>query len=326
MAAKTLPFGNIYAPQWMGISPGLAGYDDRETDVSLPAPTAGFSPLAVSVPPNTITTPQILKLDSDADYLVRDIEFGILPGEEGEEPGPLDIRVRIRDGKGRLFTSDFIPIVDLMGPLVPVWPMERGSVLYVEYQNIGLSVTAQVVMVLKAWKRVSCPGRPAPIAPDYVPLYRRYAAAVQGKELEDFEYPFTFTSTAGVSSDLLRIPIQTDNDADYLWRGLVGDWDVATNDNTPVGSAWVTFWDPLNAPLSQIGLTVPWGSQNAGMPRENIFSNSGGRMAPQYPEIFIPRGGVIEITISFNAATPALVLRGSLRGVKLYDAKGSARQ
>ena len=316
-----LPFGNIYAPQWMGVSPGLAGYDDREHDLDLPA---------VTVPPATITAPQPLALDSDADFLVRDIEFSLLPIDGGNfsQVGPLDIRVRIRDGNGRLFTSDFIPIVDLIGPLCPVWPLERGSVLNIEYQNIHATRTAQVLLVLKGYKRVACAGRPAPIASDYVPMYRRYAAAVQGKELDDFEYPFTFTSPGATpGQDLLRIPIQTDNDADFLWRGLVGDWQIATNDVVTVGLVWLQFWDPHNTPLSNT-LPVPWGSLNAGMPRENILSNSGGRMAPQYPEIFVPRGGVIELTMSFGFSSPAvlLTLRGSMRGVKVYDAKGSARR
>jgi hypothetical protein len=330
MGAKAIPWGNIYAPQWMGISPGLAGYDDRESDISLPLPTAGSPTNGVLVPAASITAPQPLKLDSDADYLVRDIEFALIPpdtddaGLFGNYVGPLDIRVRIRDGNGRLFTSDFVPVVDLMGPLCPVWPLERGAVIYVEYQNTNPTIDALMVMVLKAWKRVSCPGRPAPVASDYTPMYRRYAQHVTGKELEDFEYPFEFTSSVGVATDLLRIPIQTDNDADFLWRGLVGDWITSNNDNEPVGLAWVVFWDPHNTPLSVYPQIVPWGSQNAGQPRENVFSNSGGRMAPHFPEIFIPRGGVVELTISFGANTPASILRGSLRGVKLYDAKGTA--
>jgi len=315
---QKLPWGNIYAPQWMGVSPGLAGYDDREHDVDLPA---------VTVDAATITQPQPLAIDSDADFLVRDIEFTVLPNNDDTgQPGPLDIRVRIRDGNGRLFTSDFMPIVDLCGPMCPIWPVEKGAVLYVEYQNIG-TVDSQVLMVLKGYKRVPCPGRPAPMHSDYVPLYKRYAAAVQNRDLEDFEYPFQFANTTGSPQDQLRIPIQTDNDADFLWRGLAGDWNQLTVDEIPIGT-WVTFWDPHNTPLSQFGLTVPWGSQNAGMPQENIFSNGGARMAPQYPEIFVPRGGVIELTMSFPALNPvtgtAPILRGSLRGVKLYDSKGSA--
>lgn len=319
-AYQKLPFGNIYAPQWMGVSPGLAGYDDREHDVDLPA---------VTVDGGTTTTPQPLSIDADADFLVRDIEFTVLTNNDDTgQPGPLDIRVRIRDGNGRLFTSDFMPIVDLTGPTCPVWPLEKGCVLYIEYQNIG-AVDSQVVMVLKGWKRVPCPGRPAPVSSDYSPMYKRYAAAVQSKELEDFEYPFTFSNQTGAPQDQLRIPIQTDNDADFLWRGLVGDWNIETNDEVPVGACWVTFWDPHNSPLSVFGLTVPWGSMNAGQPRENVFSNGGGRLAPHYPEIFVPRGGVIELTMSFAAAAAAAtiafpILLGSLRGVKVYDAKGSA--
>jgi hypothetical protein len=311
-----LPFGNIYAPRWMGVWPGIAGFEDREFDLDLPM---------ITVPAASVTAPQSLAVDADADFLVRDIEFAIQPinTDIGHQIGPLDLRIRIRDGNGRLFTSDFVPIVDITGPLLPVWPIERGAVLYIEYQNISVTTAGTVQLVLKGFKRKACPGRPAPLASAYVPMFRRYSAGFQGREPEDFEYPFELTSTGATAFDLLRIPIQTDNDADFLWRGLTGDWVIATNDTNPVGLAWLTFWDPHNRPLTEIGLTVPWGSQNAGMPRESVLSNSGGRLAPQYPEIFIPRGGVIELTISFGMSTTPIEVIGSLRGLKLYDAKGA---
>jgi hypothetical protein len=310
-----LPFGNIYAPQWMGVWPGVAGFEDREFDLDLPMTTVDAA---------SQTAPQALAVDDDADFLIREIEFALQPviADGGTQIGPLDLRIRIRDGNGRLFTSDFVPIVDLTGPVLPVWPVERGAVLYIEYQNISVTTPGTVQLVLKGIKRKACPGRPAPVASAYVPMARRYSAGFQGREPESFAYPFNFTSAGTSAFDLLRIPIQTDNDADFLWRGLTGDWEIATNDTDPVGLAWLTFWDPHNRPLTKIGLTVPWGSQNAGMPRENTLSNSGGRLAAQFPEIFIPRGGVVELTVSFGTSTAAIEVIGMLRGMKLYDSKG----
>jgi hypothetical protein len=313
----TFPIGNIYAPPWMCVSPMIAGYDDIEFDIDLSGGQLGVNnPPVVNVPANTVqlgtaTNGQQLQLDSDYDFLVREFQFVVFPPTDAVVQ-PSDLRVRIRDGFGRLVTSDFVQVQNLNGQLPIVWANKKGGVITFDFQNVSGSTIA-VQPVLKGWKRMPCPGKPA-IPTAYVPMYKRYAYPLgQGVKLEDFEYYFTFTQAA--AGDLLKIPLQTDNDADFLWRAEQGDFNTANNDVAVVGNVGIRFYDSNGVALSIAGLTCPWGSQNVGQFRESILSSGGGRPAPIYPEILVPRGGVIEVDLSFGAAATC---RFSLRGVKVY--------
>jgi hypothetical protein len=307
------PYGNPYAPSWMGFSSVLKGIRDREYDLDLPP---------VDVPSNSFVIGTPFVMDRDTDYLVREIQFVITEVEVDEGPSvgvalPSDIRVRIRDGRGRLFTSDFIPITDLNGPLCPPWPIPRGSVLIVDYQSISQVAhqTQTVWMLLKGWKRWQCSGDSKELTPAYTPMYRMYPKPLAEQEFEDFEYPFTFTATG--AADLLKQPLQTDNDADFWWCGLAGDWNTANNDVAVVGSMGVTFYDAVGLPMMQDHLINPWRSPLGALFRESIFASGGGRPTPIYPAIFIPRGGVVLADVSFGGAA---TLRFSLRGKKVYGA------
>lgn len=300
MATKGAPlFGNILAPPWMGWTPVLPGIRDIERDIDLPL---------VTVPANSIVRGQPLAIDTDGDFLAREMQFVVFVTDGAVQPGA--IRVRIRDGAGRLITTDFISILDLNGPMFPMLPLCKGSVLIIDYQNVG-STTATVWLLFKGYQRSQCADQSS-FTPNYTPMYKRYSVPAAA-DIDDFEYPFTFTSTG--AGDLLRIPLQTDNDADFLWRGLTGDWNTANNDVAVVGNVGLTFYDPQQVRLGQVGLTTPWNSPNAGLFRELVLPSGGGRVSPQWPEIFIPRGGVLLVDISFGAAE---TVRFSLRGVKLY--------
>jgi hypothetical protein len=296
----------------MGYTPVIAGVEDFEFDLDLQP---------VAVPAGSFVLGTALAVDVDADYLVRELQFFVSAVTVDGEPSTTtalasDIRVRIRDGQGRLFTSDFIPIADLSGPLCPPWPVRRGSVLLIDYQNINTTVSeiATVWMLLKGWKRNPCPGTKA-FAPPYVPMYRQYPTPQPGTEFEDFEYPFTFTEPGAI--DLLKIPLQTDNDADFWWCGISGDWNTANNDVAVVGGVGITFYDAISLPMMQAGLLNPWGSLVGPLFRESVFSSGGARPAGFLPAIFIPRGGVIQVDMSFGQAA---TLRFSLRGKKIYGA------
>lgn len=303
--AQALPFGNICAPRWMGLSPMVKGVLDTEYDL-LPL-------TAVTVNPNSTSFGNQLPVGTDGDFLVYQIQWYVVPfGERGITLAPQDIRVRIRDVNGRLFTSDFVQIVDLTGALVPAWPLCKGGVLTFDFQNLNTTTGVNITVVLRGWKRTPCPTQQA-FDPGYLPLYRRYTQSVPDAELEDFEYPFTFTATG--AEDMLKLPLQTDNDADFLWRGLAGDWNTANNDLATVGTISVTFYDPLGVPLDLYPLINPWASRSAGQFRECVFSNGGGVPAGFFPEVFIPRGGIAQVDISFGGAA---TLRFSLRGVKVY--------
>lgn len=308
MASPAFKIGNIYAPPFFALSPSLAGYDDIEFDLDLPAVTIPAASVVLASPTNG----QQLLLDSDYDYLVREFQFVVLPVADVSYQ-PSDLRVRIRDVFGRLVTSDFVQVQNLNGPQAIVWGLKKGGTVQFDFQNVNASESITVQPVFKGWKRKACPGKPA-ISNDYVPMRQRYARPINpGAALQDFEYYFTFTSTG--AQDLLRQPLQTDSDADFLWRGTQGDWNCINNDVAAVGSVGLTFYTPDGRRMTVQGTTNPWGSGNVGQFRESILSSGGGMYAPQYPEILIPKNGVIEVDISFGGAA---TLRFSLRGLKVY--------
>lgn len=304
---------NPYAPEWMKVSPVMQGIRDREYDLDLPP---------VAVPSNSFVFGTSFVMDGDTDYLVREFQFAITLVTVDGTPStttalPSDIRIRIRDGRGRLFTSDFVPIVDINGPLCLPWPIPRGSVLTIDYQNVNTTAgeIAYVWFCLKGWKRYQCQNDQKELKSDYVPMYRTYPKPLPGEQFEDFEYPFTFVATG--ASELLKIPLQTDNDAGFWWCGLTGDWNTANNDVATVGNVGVTFYDAVGLPMMQAGLLNPWNSVLGALFRESVFASGGGRPAPFWPAIYIPRGGVVVVDISFGAAE---TLRFSLRGKKVYGA------
>lgn len=307
-----MTYGNPYAPAWMGVSPVIKGIRDREYDLDLPP---------VAVPSNSFVLNNSFVMDGDTDYLVREFQFLVTSVTIDGEPAAgtalsSDIRVRIRDGRGRLFTTDYIPIADLNGALCPCWPIPRGSVLIIDYQNFNQTPgqVANVWMCLKGWKRFQCQNDQQELNPPYTPMYRMYPKPQVGQEFEDFEYPFTFVSTG--ASDLLKIPLQTDNDADFWWCGITGDWNTANNNVAVVGNVGVTLYDAVGLPMSKDGLINPWASTLGALFRESLLSSGGARPTPFYPAIFIPRGGVVQVDISFGAAA---TLNFSLRGKKIYQ-------
>ena len=305
---SAFPIGNIYAPPWMCVSPAIAGYEDIQFDLDLPLVTIPASTVQLGSPTNG----QQLAMDHDYDFLVRELQFPVFPVSD-ESFEPTDLRVRIRDAYGRLVTSDFVWAQNLCGALPIIWGLKKSGVLTFDFQNVNADNAIQVQPVLRGWKRRACPGKPA-IVSNYIPMYRRYSVPQgQGIILEDFEYYFTFTSTG--AGDLLRIPLQTDNDADFLWRGIQGDWNTANNDVAVVGNVGLRFYGPNGVSLSVTGLGNPWNSPNVGQFRESILSSGGGMVAPMYPEILVRAGGVIEVDVSFGAAE---TVRFSLRGMKIY--------
>lgn len=305
------PIGNIYAPPWMSISPSISNYQDDEFDVDLPTVTIP----AATIQPGTPTNGQQLTLDGDFDFLCRELQFVVFP-VSAETFQPSDLRVRIRDSFGRLVTTDYVQAQNLNGALPIIWALNRAGILTFDFQNANATNAISVQTILKGWKRRFCPGFPG-IPTAYIPLWKRYAVP-QGTKLEDYEYPFTFTATQ--PGDLLRVPLQTDQDADFLWRAIQGDWNTLNNDVAVVGNVGLTFRSVAGVVLAgpsgttTNGLINPWNSPNVGSFRESVLSAGGGRPAPLYPEILIPRGGTVEVDLSFGAAA---TVRFSLRGVKI---------
>jgi len=313
-------WGNIYAPPWVGFSPQLPGYCDAEFDNTVPQ-IQGTSILVSHggvIQLGQQNSNQRLSVSSDADEIVREIQIVALPPlTAGAAVNPSDLRVRLRDGDGRLITSDFVYAVDLSTALCPGLSLRRGTILLVDLVNENATIDLNVQLIFKTAKRTACETTDQPLIAPYCPMYRRFSKPQPGEEFHDCEFPFTFVSTG--ASDLVRVPLLVDNDADFLWRGLTGDLNVPTNTVSPVGNVALTFYDPNGTALVKVpigGIQTPWNSQLAGMFRECLLSNGGGRPAPQYPEIRIPAGGGLDADISFGAAA---TLRFSLRGVKVYQ-------
>jgi hypothetical protein len=329
--ANPFPFGNPLAAPFMPVSPEVAGVRDTEWDMTIPnlgtlvsafTIPAGVQPLAIAAASTVLATPnngQQMPMDADYDYLCREIQF-VIQDADTSLMLPSDLRIRIRDGNGKLFTTDFCYASDLNGPLAIPWALKRGSVLNFDLQNANATQNiTSLFITLKGWKRAICPEQEA-VSSGYIPLRRRFTTdptLLSGAELEDYEYPFTFTSA--VMAALLKLPLQTDNDADFLWRGLAGDWNNPANDVTTVGNVVLAFYDPNGTPLGSFPFTFAGFPQPVrGMLRECILSNGGGAPNPMYPEIFIPRGGVPQVDVYFADAE---TVRFSLRGLKVYKAQ-----
>jgi len=294
----------------MGFTPVLKGIRDAEWDVDLPAVAIPANSFAIAAGNNPS---QLLLIDSNADFLCREIQFFIVPTPGTAGALPSDMRVRIRDGEGRLFTSDYIPIVDLNGPFTPPWPLRRGSVVYFDYQNINVSITLTVWAVLRGWKRDVCAGDTTELKPPYTPMYELYPKPKTDEEFEDFEYPQQFIFTGPTFQP--KYPLITNNDADFWWCGLTGDWNTANNDVATVGSVQLTFYDSVGLPMLQYPLQSSWSTTAGGLFRESIFSSGGGRPQPHFPAVFIPRGSATLVDISVGQAC---TLRFSQRGYKVY--------
>lgn len=310
-------FSNLYVPPWVPLSAQLPGFRDDEYSIDLPAVTVNSGASSLG---------NVLPFDADTDYFIRELWFVILP-TTASAVQPSDLRVRIRDGDGHMFTNDFCYAQDLCGPLCPPWPVRAGATLIVDYQNQNTGeVNIVVQLVLRGYKRKACENVAVPLPSLYVPMRKRYAPPNPGETHRDFAYSQSYSGPAAppAPSTLLKFPIQMDNDADFIWRGLAGSW--ATVNNTEgggpptVGGVALTFYDASNTPFNQLQLPEPWGGF-AGEQRESILTN-GGMIAPQFPEVRVPRGGLIQVDVSFG--TLATVVRLALRGVKVY-AEGTCK-
>lgn len=299
-------FGNLTVPPWVPFSAQAHGFRDEEYDLDLPA---------AAVPNASQLLSQVLPMEADADYFIRELWFIVLPTTSSAVQ-PTDLRVRIRDGDGHMFTNDFCYANDLSGTLCPPWPIRAGAVLIIDYENQNANTTIQVQMIVRGAKRRICENVAADLPSLYKPMRRQYPPPAPGEVHKDFAYPVEYDNlaVAPTLTNSLKFPIQMDNDADFLWRGLCGQWATRNNSLPTSGNVALTFYDANNLPFSQANLAEPWGG-NYGEQRENILTN-GGRIAPHYPEILVPRGGVILVDVSFGTLNDRV--RFALRGVKVY--------
>lgn len=308
-------FSNIWVPPWVPFSPQMPNFRDEEIDLALDPVTLTGT--------NTQVLNNVLAFDSDADYFIRELQFIVLPTTSAPIEAS-DIRVRIKDGDGHLFTNDFCYAQDLCGPLCPPWPIRAGATLIVDFQNECQTTDTVIViqLVLKGYKRRACSNVAVPLLGDYIPMRRQYPPAAEGEEYRDFCYPQRFDNIdeAPTPSNLLKFPIQMDNDADFILRGVCGQWQTTKDSFPTTGDVALTLYDANSTPWNDRFLPESWGG-NYGQVRELSLTN-GGRITPLFPEVRVRRGSVIQVDISFG--TVITIFRFGLRGVKAYN-KGDCK-
>jgi len=118
-----------------------------------------------------------------------------------------------------------------------------------------------------------------------------------------------------------KFALPTDNDADFLWRGTTGMVMSVGSPIAQIPDAWfILFYDRDQIPLAN---QVPHPGilpSPSGPSADMVISNGGGRMAPHWPEIFIPRGATIPVDILLKTpATGLSSVQFSLRGFKVYN-------
>ena len=160
--------GNLFAPAWQGVTPLLKGWCDVDFD---------FTPIQVAVAPGSFALKNQLPVDTDADYLSREIFVAPIAGTTGDPitgiVNPSDLKIRITDGDGNAITSDWITANDLNGPVGPVpLPLRKGSIPLIDFWNQGTG-TLIVQCGVKGFKRFKCSNEQGVIPPFY-PASLRY--------------------------------------------------------------------------------------------------------------------------------------------------------
>jgi hypothetical protein len=295
---------NPFSPQWMGFTPALVGYRDVEIDLALPV----FSLTAGQMLSggNALQLP----ISGDADHLLYEFKLFL------SVPGGLvsDLRVRMRDGEGNLITSDYVQAIDLAGQFGPALRLLKGSTVLFEVQNVG-TVTLTAQFILRCVKRVPDQAEQG-LMPNYKPMYDQYSKPPAGFHDESYSYYFEFVVNFGVPA--VKFPLATESDADFLWRATAGNprtSSTALGISSATKQTVITLYDPNGQPLTSrnVGSEVPI------TPYESVLSGWPGRATPIYPEVLIPRGGVISVDVlssPFFFATTTFQIE--LRGVKRF--------
>ncbi len=313
---------NMYAPKWASVTPQLPkGWCDVEFD---------FDPITLTVGPGVQSLKNPIQVDGDADYLAREIVALPIAGTTGTL-NPQDLKFRLIDGDGQAITSDWVTLNDINGPVGPsVLPFRQGTIPTVDVWNQG-AATAVLVIGFKGWKRVKCNANQADL-PEFVPQSQRFCKPwAPSIRFVEYEYFFEFVNGTLATAPpwaknlqpqtpnnvYLQLPLQTDNDAAFLWRGTSG-MIMSKGGPAPVPGEWfLRFFDAAIVPLARQIPRPNLVPSLTGPGAEMVLSNGGGRMAPHFPEMYIPRGGVVSVDIAL--LTPATVsVQFSLRGVKVY--------
>ena len=148
--------GNVFCPEWMtgDCSPDTPeGYEDLAHTYAFPATSTvaapGFVQLTNSSPGNLLIN-QVLSLDSDSEFWLREFSFARQPTAPGADT---DFAVRFRDGNGRRLMDDFIVLPDIAGPVFPMLKYAAGAQLLIDLQNRGVQNPVGIQLLFKGFKR-----------------------------------------------------------------------------------------------------------------------------------------------------------------------------
>jgi hypothetical protein len=278
-------WGNVLAPQWMGLTPLMRDVADLEADLAVPISIAAGVTLDG-------TTALVLPIDDDADVLCRELQWIFI----GPNPGVVlsDLRFRLHDWDGSLITLEFCDMMDLVGTVGPPLYLQKGTQIIIDVMNVGVAtITGQ--LIFKCVKRLPCLN-PDPIVQPFTPMYRRYSTAPAGYHDEPYRLYYEITVPAG--PPVLQLPLPNEKDGSFVWRGISG--------NGAALSTVIRLYDPGNVPL--FDTRVPYAPATSRRP---------GAAAVIWPEIEIPLGGVI---YGDFALAPTVVgtqtVKLCLRGVK----------
>jgi len=320
------PFaGNPYAPSWAGVTPQLPGYCDIDFD---------FDPITITLGAGQTSYKNRVQVDSDADYLAREIFIAPIAGSAVGVSGsinPQDLKIRITDGDGNFVTSDWITANDLCGPVgAAILPLRKGTTVFVDLWNQG-DGTLVVQVGFKGFKRFPCTNEQGPIPPFY-PLRSRYCNEWAGVRFKEYEYFYEFSNGASAffppwcrnlqptspNGNFQQFSLPMDDDAGFLWRGITG---MIMSDVGPVNAEeyFLLFYDHRIVPMAKAIPRPGLLPALAGPGCELVLSNGGGRMTPVFTEVYIPKGSLPFVDIAILAVGASVQF--SLRGFKVYEDK-----
>ncbi len=138
--------GNPLAPEWLAGFCALdtpSGYEDLQFTYS--------SPFVQVLAAPTPLLNQVINIDQDSDFWLREFVFAQQPGNAPYSLG--DIAIRFRDGRGRRVMDDYIVIDDLMGPVFPYLVYSAGNQLLFDILNRGIAFPVGIQLQFKGFKR-----------------------------------------------------------------------------------------------------------------------------------------------------------------------------
>lgn len=130
-------------------------------------------------------------------------------------------------------------------------------------------------------------------------------ATPEGYYDEPFDYFFTFTIPSGMTQE--NLPMQFEDDAEFIWRSMVGDF-------TGSGLAEAQFIDAIGRALSAD--YVIWDDYVG-----SLFPNTPTPIEANGIGVHVPASGQLRVNLRESSSLGSVTVRMSLYGVKRYKRK-----